>query len=477
METTVISSALLLVLLFSLCRTCQSQREEEDLLTEVVTPSPASCFCELKNLGQAFPWQTLEEMQSASSNCTHAITKEQLAEVETLLDSLHYRLLDLEKDVKDLEEVNDEGMYSIISLRIIETELNEISDLLIRLNSTTRNHQALTARVAPQLEILRTEMEKLADFDRMQVVKKEQENKRLKRDLASCKTELQATPAPHSTSAPGNCPFGQLRNVSGPSSYIVTQYGTSYTYGAWGKDPKPAPGKEDWYWLVVLTSSNAYGNYIRTYSSHLTLIAAQSVSDVTVTSSNPTTNSMMGPGSVMYDNAYYYNCYNSPSVCRFDMTTKAITSMSLPGAGYNNKFPYCHLTSCYSFTDIDLSTDESGLWVVYASEANFGNVLLSRLNASSNPVALQTWNTSLFKKAISNTFVTCGVLYATRYVDKEYEEIFYAFDTVTGIERGNLSIRFKKVSPIIQHLNYNPRDQLLYVYNDAYIITYQVVFG
>ncbi|MBN3298201.1 OLFM4 protein, partial [Amia calva] len=258
---------------------------------------------------------------------------------------------------------------------------------------------------------------------------------------------------------------------------METEYGTSYPYGSWGMDPKPAPGKEGWYWLVVLTSSNVYANYIRTYSSHSALIVSKNAGDVTITASNPTTNSLIGPGSVMYDNALYYNCYNYPKVCRFDMTTKSIHSVELPGAGYNNKFPYCHLTSCYTYTDIDLSTDESGLWVVYASEANFGNVVLSRLNASITLNILQTWNTSLFKKAISNTFMACGVLYATRYVDKDIEEIFYALDTTTGMERGNLSIRFRKVSGIVQYLNYNPRDHLLYVYNDAYILTYQSVFG
>ncbi|MBN3298199.1 OLFM4 protein, partial [Amia calva] len=258
---------------------------------------------------------------------------------------------------------------------------------------------------------------------------------------------------------------------------MTTVYGTSYPYGSWGMDPKPAPGKEGWYWLVALTNSNIYANYIRTYSSQSALIASQSAGDVIITSSNPTTNSLIGPGSVMYDNALYYNCYNYPKVCRFDMTTKSIHSVELPGAGYNNKFPYCHLTSCYTYTDIDLLTDESGLWVVYASEANFGNVVLSRLNASITLNILQTWNTSLFKKAISNTFMACGVLYATRYVDKDIEEIFYALDTTTGMERGNLSIRFRKVSGIVQYLNYNPRDHLLYVYNDAYILTYQAVFG
>ncbi|KAE8295818.1 Olfactomedin-4 [Larimichthys crocea] len=39
--------------------------------------------------------------------------------------------------------------------------------------------------------------------------------------------------------------------------------------------------------------------------------------------------------------------------------------------------------------------------------------------------------TTLFKKAVSNAFMVCGVMYATRYVDEYREEVFYAFDTAT----------------------------------------------
>ncbi|MGH0182129.1 UNVERIFIED_CONTAM: hypothetical protein FKN15_013772 [Acipenser sinensis] len=319
-------------------------------------------------------------------------------------------------------------------------------------------------------------LEEIEQFDRMHVVQRQQESKRIKRSLKECEAELEATPAPVTTPAPGNCPFGRLLNITGPNSFMVTQYSTSYPYGAWGMDPKPAPGKEDRHWLVILTSSNVYGNYIRMYNSHSDLVAAKQVEDITVTSSATTTNSIMGPGSVIYNNAYYYNCYSSSRVCRFDLTYKNISTIELPGAGSSNTFPYCQPSSCFLYTDIDLATDESGLWVIYTSKAKFGNVILSRLDAN-NLTLLQTWYTSLQKKIITNAFMACGVLYATRFIDSSYDEVFYSFDTTTGVERSTLAFPFKKMSTNIQHLNYNPRNHKLYVYNDAYILTYQAVFG
>ncbi len=83
-------------------------------------------------------------------------------------------------------------------------------------------------------------------------------------------------------------------NVSGPKTYSLTEYGTSYSFGAWGRDANPAPGDENKYWLVVLSSSNAYGNFIRQYNSLSTIILGIGSKDTYISSSNPTTNTIQG---------------------------------------------------------------------------------------------------------------------------------------------------------------------------------------
>ena len=278
-------------------------------------------------------------------------------------------------------------------------------------------------------------------------------------------------------SPPGNCPQGHLVNVEGPRTYTITQYGTSYTYGAWGRDPRPAPGKESWYWLTPLTSSNAFANYVRQYTSLSALIAGVAPKDFSIASGNPTTNTIQGPNMVMYGDALYYGCYNNPSVCRFNLTSRAVTTAPLPpNSGINNKVPFCHLEACYVYTDLDLLTDESAVWVVSTSAENYGNVIISEVEPGDTPRLRPPMKTSLHKRTATNTFMVCGVLYATRYVDKETEEIFYSFDTQSGLERYNLSIRFRKMQTNIQSLNYSPLDHKLYVFSDAYAITYDVIF-
>lgn len=143
---------------------------------------------------------------------------------------------------------------------------------------------------------------------------------------------------------------------------------------------------------------------------------------------------------------------------------------------YNSKSNFCHLDECFPFTDLDLATDESGVWVVYTTSENFGNLVLSKVDKGDPPNLNQTWQTSVFKQGITNTFMVCGVLYATRYINKETEEIFYAFDTATGEERFNVGIYFNKMHPNIYSLNYSPVDRMLHAYCDSNMVSYEVMF-
>lgn len=73
-----------------------------------------------------------------------------------------------------------------------------------------------------------------------------------------------------------SCPHGQLMNVSGPRIFTAGEYGGSYKYGAWGRDPKPTAERSSWYWMVVMTTSNVFSNHVRLYSSLSALIVGLS---------------------------------------------------------------------------------------------------------------------------------------------------------------------------------------------------------
>ncbi|XP_053176031.1 olfactomedin-4-like isoform X2 [Scomber japonicus] len=413
-------------------------------------PSQDKCVCDLTNSAKAFPHDKLSTVEDNASKCNGNVTPKKTLELESLMLGLERRLPQLQEDVSVLEREDDGELYGVLSLLVIENELTEIKQLIDKLNMTSQRHQQLTTDTTEQ---------------------------RLKRDLDQCKNEHQLIP--HPTQPPqGICPHGKFVNVTGPEVYTPGEYPGSYMYGAWGRDPKPAVGKENWYWLVMMTSSNRYSNYVRLYSSLSSLIVGVSTpGNVLIHSSNPTTNTVQGPNVVLYGDALYYNCYNKYAVCRFNLATKTITTMQLPeGTRFNSKGNFCHLDECYQYTDLDLATDESGVWVIYTTTQDFGNLVLSKVEEGEQPTFNQTWHTSVYKQAVTNTFMACGVLYATRYVTKEVEEIFYSFDTSTGVEKFNIGIFIKKISPNIYSLNYSPVDQMLHAYCNSFMVSYKVLF-
>ncbi|XP_042351869.1 olfactomedin-4-like [Plectropomus leopardus] len=446
--------------------------------TQQATSPQDKCACELINSEKAFPHDKFSTVEDQSSKCNSNITPQKTMEMESLLLGLERRLPQLQEDVSMLEREDDGELYAVVSLQVIENELREINQLIDRLNRTTLGNQRLTNDSTKQLEELRAEMQELETYDTMQVIKTQKSNLRLRKDLEQCRTG--AHTITHPTQPPhGYCPHGQFVNITRPRLHTAGEYPGSYKYGAWGQDPKPEAGRERWYWLVMLTSGNKFSNYVRLYSSLSSLIVGVSQpGNVQIHSSNPTTNTIQGPNVVMYGGALYYNCYNQDAVCRFNLTTKTVSNLQLPkGTRYNSKGNFCHLDECYQFTDLDLATDESGVWVIYTTTQDFGNLVLSKVEETEPLRLSQTWRTSVYKQGVTNTFVVCGVLYATRYIDKDVEEVFYSFDTRTGLERFNVGVFINKMSPNIYALNYSPVNQMLHAYCDSLMVSYKVLFN
>lgn len=178
-----------------------------------------------------------------------------------------------------------------------------------------------------------------------------------------------------------------------------------------------------------------------------------------------------GSGNTVYENFMYFNYYGTRDIAKVNLSSNTLLlRRPLPSATYNNRFSYAGV----SWKDIDFAGDEKGLWVLYATEESKGNLVVSRLNTSTLEVE-KTWRTSQYKPAMSGAFMACGVLYALRPLSTRQEEIFYAFDTTTGRER-RLSILLDKMLETLHGINYSPSDHKLYVYNDGYLINYDLSF-
>lgn len=127
---------------------------------------------------------------------------------------------------------------------------------------------------------------------------------------------------------------------------------------------------------------------------------------------------------------------------------------------------------------MDLSIDESGLWVLYGLDISisYGKLCATQLD----PLTLANVNTfCLFHaqpmKSLGNAFVACGVVYTLDSYSYPKTTINYAYDTATG-KGTNPGIRFVNKFGYNSMLTYNPREKVLYAWNWNRQMTYPLEF-
>ncbi|MBN3293688.1 AGRL3 protein, partial [Polypterus senegalus] len=185
-----------------------------------------------------------------------------------------------------------------------------------------------------------------------------------------------------------------------------------------------------------------------------------------------------GTGFVVYDGALFFNKERTRNIVKFDLRTRIKSGEAIiANANYHDTSPY----RWGGKSDIDLAVDENGLWVIYATEQNNGKIVISQLN----PYTLRiegTWDTAYDKRSASNAFMICGILYVVKSVYEEDDneatgnKIDYIYNTDLSKD-GYVDIPFPNSYQYIAAVDYNPRDNLLYVWNNHHVVKYSLDFG
>ncbi|MCI4380351.1 hypothetical protein PGIGA_G00239280 [Pangasianodon gigas] len=423
-----------------------------------------ACVCEVNSTVWAFPATKYDTVADLLQNCQDSLQllQTQTATSAKTVPGMEATLKNVTQRLEKFQYLNNQGLYNALHLTQLSQEIQQLHDTMNNVELDKAGGEA--QRIRTELQKFQEDVDKMYKKNVFNLETMREKLRSLNNRVQTCRTIPQDFRS--------SCSQRTMKNISAPMVTKLNPFSTSFIAGAWGHDINT--DGEETYWIQPLANGNRLGITVRFYQTYEDFMAGRNHRDESMVNSYTHANAIQGPGTIVHKGVVYYQCYNMPELCAFDLKTKQFRRLALPDAGFNNKFPYCYY-SCFDWTDINLSADDKGLWVMYATEANHGNMVVSRVDTEGFNIT-HTWKTRLFKRSATNAFMVCGVLYATRYISTYKEEVFYAFDTTTGMEDNTLSLPMEKVAAGVANLHYNPKDMRLYMYNGGYMLAYHAYF-
>ncbi|KAL1022482.1 hypothetical protein UPYG_G00028320 [Umbra pygmaea] len=278
------------------------------------------------------------------------------------------------------------------------------------------------------------------------------------------KADVTEVPAPTPAGTDDSTGCGELIAVGEPVSHRKAD-SIAGKYGVWMQDPKAVPP----YGANMVWRIDTVGTEVKQLFGY---------EDMDQLSKGFPSKVLLLPepvestGATLYRGSLYYQRRRSRTLLRYDLATESIAARrDLPHAGFHGQFPY----SWGGYTDIDLGVDEQGLWAIYSTNKARGAIVVSKLDPNSLEVK-GSWETSIRKNSVANSFVICGRLYTLASYSSPETTINFLFDTATG-QGKKVSLPFKNKYRYNSMVDYNPAQRKLYAWDNFHMVSYDVRLG
>ncbi|KAJ7345971.1 hypothetical protein JRQ81_001921 [Phrynocephalus forsythii] len=444
-----------------------------------VRDGSGQCICSMEIAHTYFPARSVEQLQSDFYNLTSYL-QDQLNMIynnQAHLTTTKTNLTNLSVRVKYAKAF---GTHVDLDFQKLITDIHTVVSLAnnISKNATTEDTKDMINDLIKKVNTMNTVVTTMEKYDKNNIMTAQREIISLRQKLQECEEAIAlvtGTPAKSGPSSIGKCEHGGLLKVGSPQLVKLNWKGMNFKAGSWGKDFALGTKLRDHYWVFPLNKDERTLENYRLYSSYKRLLLYTPIREYTlkVGSKGVCDGCGQGAGVVFFNGSFFYNCFDSRALCKADPFSMRVSREDLEDpdpASFNNWFSYKGV----KYQDIDLAGDEKGLWMIHATTTSNGKLVIKKVDPETLEVGMP-WITSQTKDTLTNSFMICGVLYGTKRKNSTHEEIHFMYDTSNSRER-NIQILLEKPLPTVQSLNYNPNDQKLYMFNDGYLVRYDVTF-